>query len=151
VWIFGYLRMAPLALFLFGVAAAAILVNTTNIGFGAARYLGAVFVIVFIAVPFILDRSPILDPVDYVEFGIRVRVKRLAGNRMWEIGRIQSIEFKEVAGEDYDEQRQRGSLTQLTIRLRHAWPSPRLLINDAARQKIAAWAAAHGIPTVSST
>jgi hypothetical protein len=141
VWVFGYLRMAPLALFLFGVAAATIL---PNVGF-TSWYLRPAFLVVCVAVSLLLDRSPVLDPVDFIELGIRLRVKRLAGNRVWEIGRIQCIEFKEVASDDYDERRRRDKLVQLTIRLRHAWPSPRLLVSDTAREKIAVWADAQGI------
>jgi hypothetical protein len=88
----------------------------------------------------------VLDPVDYLVLGERLRVKRLAGNRTWELSHIERVEFSAPAGEDYDEAQRARRLVGITIRLRRAWPAPRLLISDLAARRIAGWAARRQIP-----
>ena len=143
VWAFGYVRMVPLLLFVGGIPIAVVLGDV-------ARAYPAVFapayLVLFVLTPLFLNWLPALDPVDFVVLGNRLRVKRLASNRTWELDRVEGVEFSEPLGADYDEAQRARRLVWVTIRLRRAWPSPRLLVSDAAARRIADWADRRQVP-----
>jgi hypothetical protein len=147
VWIYGWLRHVPPILWLGGLVVMCIL----------GRYLAAepwivvVALFLIIMVPVYLDRSRLLDPVDFIAFGpSALYVKRLAGRRAYFSADVHRIEFTRPADEDYDEKQLRRRYIDVTLRF-HRNRRYRLLAtpNDAA--KIATWASQHGRPVVERT
>jgi hypothetical protein len=143
VWAFGYVRMVPLLLFVGGIPIAIVLGDVAR---AYPAVFGPTYLVLFVLVPLFLNWLPALDPVDFAVFGDRVRVKRLAGNRTWDLDRVERVEFSDPSGQDYDEAQRARRLVWVTIRLRRAWPSPRLLVSDIAGRRIAEWAARRQVP-----
>jgi hypothetical protein len=144
VWAFGYVRMVPLLLFVGGIPIAVALGDVART---YPAVFGPAYLVLFVLVPLFLNWLPALDPVDFVALGgDRVRIKRLAGNRTWEMSRVERVEFAEPLGEDFDEAQRARRLVWVTIRLRRVWPSPRLLVSDVAARRIADWAARRQVP-----
>jgi len=142
VWVFGYLRMVPLLSFLGGVI---LMVFVLGRGAPVHPAFGIAVLVGVIILPFVLDRGPLLDPVDFVFLGDPVRVKRLAGDRTWPLSGIAGVELDRPEGEDYDEGQLTRRFVRVTIRLRHAWPSPRLLVTESDARAVAEWAANYNI------
>jgi hypothetical protein len=143
VWVFGYLRMVPLVLFVGGIPLAMALGDVAR---SYPALFGPAYLVLFVLLPLFLNFSWVLDPVDYVVLGERLRVKRLAGNRTWDLTRVAGVHFSESSGEDYDEAQRSRRLVWVTIRLRGAWPAPRLLVSELAARRVADWAARRHIP-----
>jgi hypothetical protein len=95
VWVFGYLRMVPLLLFVGGVL---LIVFVLGRGAPVQPAFGIAVILLVIVLPFTLDRTSLLDPVDYVILGDRVRVKRLAGERVWPLDRVVGVELDRPEG-----------------------------------------------------
>jgi hypothetical protein len=149
VWVFGYVRMVPLILFVGGIPIAIALGDVAR---AYPALFGPAYLVLFVFVPLFLNWLPALNPVDFVAFGDdRVQVKRLAGNRTWDLGRVERVEFSEPFGGDFDEAQRARRLVWVTIRLRQAWPSPRLLVSDVAARKIADWATRRQVPVAGTT
>jgi hypothetical protein len=149
VWVFGYVRMVPLLLFVGGIPIAIVLGDVAR---SYPALFGPAYLVLFVCVPLFLNWLPALDPVDYVAFGgDRLRVKRLAGNRTWDLDRVERVEFSDPFGEDFDEAQRARRLVWVTVRLRRAWPSPRLLVSDAAARRIADWAVRRRIPVAGTS
>jgi hypothetical protein len=143
VWVFGYVRMAPLVLFVGGAVTLFLLRNwllTLPVGTGTAALL-----LVFVG-PFVLDRLPQLNPVNYLVLSDRLQVTRIAGRaRVHEPGRVKAVEFTPREGEDYDDRQRRRPMTEVTVRLRRAWPA-RLLATREDAVALAVWAHGNGVP-----
>jgi hypothetical protein len=145
VWVYGYVRMAPLVLFVGGVAVLALLHQQL-------RRLPdeAAIAVLFVCLigPFVLDRLPALNPVNYLWLADAIRVVRLAGRpRDYSPDRVLRIELAPREGEEYDEQQpSRGGL-DVTIRFRRAWPA-RLLVSPHDARQLADWARRHGKPVL---
>lgn len=148
VWAFGYVRMVPLLLFVGGIPIAIALGDVAR---AYPAVFGPAYLVLFVCVPLFLNWLPALDPVDFVVLGDRVRVKRLAGNRRWDLDQVERVEYSEPLGADYDEAQRARHLVWVTIRVRRAWPAPRLLVSDAAARRIADWADRRQIPVVGKT
>src|SRR5262245_5585389 len=147
VWVYGWLRLAPPILWLGGLLFLCLL----------GRYLVSEPWIVIVAlflivlVPVYLDRSRLLDPVDFIALGpSAVYVKRLAGRRAYISADVTQVEFTKPADEDYDEKQLSRRYVEVVLRFRQS-RAYRLLAfpNEAAR--IATWAAQHSRPIVERT
>jgi hypothetical protein len=142
-WAYGFIRMAPFMLWVAGICMLALLMGVIQ-EFAA---MGLILAPIFLIVPLIIDRSPLLDPVDYVNFGECVMVKRLASQRSYVPERIHEIEFKAPPHEDYDDLHAGRRCTDVTIRLVRAWPA-RLLAKHEDAIAIACWANARRVRVV---
>jgi len=145
IWIFGWLRLAPAILWFGGLLLLCVFgryLSTVNpwIVVGAILLTGLV--------PVCLDRSRLLDPVDFIALGpSAVYVKRLAGRRAFSSADVAQIQLSKPADEDYDERQRTRRYVEVVIRFHRQWPY-RLLVspNDAA--KIVHWAGQHSRPVV---
>jgi hypothetical protein len=142
VWVFGYLRMVPLLLFVGGVV---LMVFVLGRGAPVQPEFGIAVIVIVIILPFTLDRTSLLDPVDYVILGDRVRIKRLAGERVWPLDRVVGVELDRPEGEDYDEGQLARRFVHVTLRLRRAWPAPRLLVTESDARAVSEWATSYNI------
>ncbi|HEX3149763.1 MAG TPA: hypothetical protein VHR66_16930 [Gemmataceae bacterium] len=143
VWIFGYVRMIPFVLFVGGIFGMVLLHWAVgDLPLAVAIPLG-LFVIV---VPFVLDRLPALNPVNYIWIADDLQVIRAAGRkRAYAPEHILAVEFAPREGEDYDDRDKNKRMTEVTFRLRHAWPVHLLAAHESA-VAIAVWARTRGLP-----
>jgi hypothetical protein len=145
VWVFGYLRMAPALAFFGGILLSFVVWKVAG---PLPLAVGVPLVVLPLVLPIFLDRSTLLDPVDYLLLGERIHVKRLAGARDFHIENVASVAFAQPAGEEYDEKQRAQRFADMRFRFRGAWLSVRLLVTEADARKVAEWAAAHGISIV---
>ena len=145
VWVYGFVRMAPLLLFAVGVTTLFFLHRQ----FG--RLPDAVaFPLLFVClvVPFVLDRWPGLNPVNYLWLSAELEVTRLAGRpRRYPSDRVVRVELARREGEEYDDRKPARGGTDVTVRLRWAWPV-RLLATPSDARLVADWARQHGLTVV---
>ena len=141
VWVYGYLRLAPPILWLGGLVGFVFAVEFVH----PHPTVGLTVFAVIIVGPLILDRSTLLDPVDFVVLADRVRVKRLAGNREFSLDRLVQITVTHPTGEDYDDRQRAHRFAELAVQFRGARPA-RLLVSHDDAVRVAAWAAAHQVP-----
>jgi hypothetical protein len=139
VYIFGFVRMLPAAMWITGIILVVLLGSYHRPQPAVMILLSAIVLVV----PILVDRSSLLDPVDYVTFGQQLTVKRLAGKKSHPPDRVLQIEFSSVDGDDYNDRNRRLQQYAVTIRLKHAWRA-HLLIASHHAPSIAAWANAHG-------
>lgn len=139
VYIFGFVRMLPAAMWIVGIILIVLLGNYHRPHPAVLIALTAIVLVV----PVLVDRSSLLDPVDHVTFGSQLLVKRLAGKKDYPLDRVLQIEFSSFEGNDYDDRSRQLQQCDVTIRLRRAW-SVRLLIASQHVVSIAAWASGHG-------
>ena len=147
VWIYGWVRMVPAILFFGGLVLMCLLgpyfvANPWIVGPGVLQILG---------VPVFLERSRLLDPVDFIAFGPSdVYVKRLAGRQASFATDITQIEFTKPADEDYDERQLSRRFVEVVLRFQRS-RAYRLLASSNDAAKIAAWAAQHGRSVIEQT
>jgi hypothetical protein len=144
VWVFGFVRMLPGVLFFGSLLAMYVLA-----AYGPPVPLWLAFVggVAVIAIPFALDRSTVLDPVDYILIGRRgIHVKRLAGKRNFWLHDVRRVEFGKPAGEDYDERQKLRRYAQVTIRLPGIRLPARLLVSEREAGLVREWAEGHRLP-----
>lgn len=147
VWVFGYVRVLPFLLWIGGILALVIFGRLIHLPLTAWVVICAT---IFLG-PIVLDRSPLLDPVNYILLvGRSVVVQRLGARREYAVERVERIEFDRPAGEDYDEKQRTRRFAELTIRFRKGWPA-RLLVTHADAVRVAGWAADHGRAVVERT
>ena len=142
VWAYGYLRLVPAILCVGGLLAFVIAVE-----FIRPHPLPAlcVFAVVIVG-PLLLDRSTLLDPVNFLLFGpVGVLVQRLAGKRAFSAQELLRIEVARPEGEDYDEKQRARRFAELTLHFRGRRRA-RVLATHADTVRVAEWAAARGIP-----
>ena len=142
-WAYGFIRMAPFLMYVAGICMLLLL-------FRVEPELGAIGLLlapVFFLGPLILDRSALLDPVDYVNFSEHMMVKRLVKQRSHPPERIIQIEFTAPPGEDYDDELAGRRFKALTIRIAGHWPAKLLVTHDDARA-IRDWARANRVRLV---
>src|SRR5436305_12398789 len=78
VWAFGFVRMAPLLLLIVGVLTiVAFEKDLRRLPHGVT----VTFIFVCLVGPFVVDRLPQLNPVDYLRLAGEIRVVRLVGRR----------------------------------------------------------------------
>jgi hypothetical protein len=143
VWVYGFVRLVPGVLFLGGIIGMWILVNYARPLPLAVAFLAGIAVV---AVPFALDRSTLLDPVDYVLLGKEwLHVKRLAGRRNFLIRDVRRIEFMRPPGEDYDERQKIRRYVEVTIRLPGIRLPARLLVSARESGLVMKWATARTV------
>lgn len=146
VWIYGFVRMAPGMLFVGGVIGMGIL---TSAGPPIPLPLAFVAGIAVVAIPLALDRSTLLDPVDYVLLGREwVHVKRLAGRRNRPVTGVRRVELRSPDGEDYDERQTVRRYAEVTIRFAGLRAPARLLVSTREAGLVADWAARAGVALV---
>jgi hypothetical protein len=147
VWIFGYVRMIPFVLFVGGIFGIILL----NWAVGPLPLPIAIPVCVLVlVVPFVLDRLTALNPVNYIWLADDLQVFRVAGRkRACPAERVLAVEFAPREGEDYDDRDKTKRMTEVTIRLRRAWPV-RLLAAHESAVAITVWARTRGLPIVES-
>lgn len=138
VWVFGYLRMMPLAMVI-GVIVVVMMFDVFSITPKAM----AIVLLGSIVGAVILDRSTLLDPVDFVELGSLIVVKRLAARREYAPSQLVQLELRTVESSDYDDRRQH--LVRLDLRLRRAC-RVRLLIPEHAVAALVDWATSLACP-----
>jgi hypothetical protein len=147
VWVFGFVRMAPVLILFCGLGA--LLLFHHHVG----RLPDAVaipLVLACLVVPFVLDRLPSLNPVNYVWVAADLHVTRLAGRpRRYPPDRVLRVELAPREGEEYDDRKPSRSGMDVTIRIRRAWPV-RLLASPGDAQLLAEWARRHGTPVAES-
>jgi hypothetical protein len=144
VWVFGYLRLIPAVLWLGGIL----------LFFLAVVYfkridpiVGLPLLAIILVGPLILDRSTLLDPVNYLVFGpTGVLVQRLAGRKTYSLDVLRQIEVVHPEGEDYDEKQRARRFAELTLTFRRR--RARLLATHADAVRVAEWAAARSISVV---
>ena len=143
VWVYGFVRMAPVFLLFVGLATLLIIHQHFK------RLPDAIaFTLLFVCliVPFILDRWPGLNPVNYVWLTEQLHVARLAGRaRAYPADRVLRVELAPRDGEEYDDRKPARGGMDVTVRLRRAWPV-RLLTSPQDAQLIVDWARQHGRP-----
>lgn len=145
VWVYGYVRTASLVLFLVGPLG--ILMLTDNVG-GIPSAVGLAAVLAIIFGLLALERAPLFNTVKCVWLGDRLHVARMAGRtRAYPPDRVQGVELAQPEGQEYDDNRTAGPLTQVTIRLHQAWPV-RLLVAAEDARRVTDWAAARQKPVV---
>jgi hypothetical protein len=143
VWIFGYVRMIPFVLFVGGIFGL-ILLNWAVGGLPLPFAIPASILV--LVVPFVLDRLPGLNPVNYIWISNDLQVFRAAGRkRAYPPDRILAVEFAPREGEDYDDRDKTRRMTNVTFRLQRAWPAHLVATHESA-VAIAVWARMHGRP-----
>jgi hypothetical protein len=141
VWVFGYLRLAPLILWLGGLVGFIFVVEYFKLHPTVAFPL---FWVVLIG-PLVLDRSRLLDPVNFVLFGVHgILVQRLAGKRTYPLDQVERIDMVRPEGEDYDEKQRARRFAELTLHFKKRHRA-RLLATHEDAVRVAAWAAARGV------
>jgi hypothetical protein len=141
VWVYGYVRMAPLVI-LFGGIALLLFLNQQLRRLPDGVAISVLFVC-FVG-PFVLDRLPPLNPVNYLWLTDAIRVVRLAGRpRDYLPQRVVGIELAPREGEEYDDRQPSRGGMDVTIRFRRAWPATLLVSPEDARQ-LADWARRRG-------
>lgn len=141
VWVYGYVRMAPLVL-LFGGIALLVILNQQLRRLPDAAAITVLFVC--LVGPFVLDRLPPLNPVNYLWLSNTIRIARLAGRaRDFAPDRVIRIELAPREGEEYDDQQPSRGGMDVTIRFRGAWPA-RLLVSPQDAGELSDWARRHG-------
>jgi hypothetical protein len=145
VWVYGYVRMAPLVL-LFGGIALLLILNQQLRRLPDEVAIAVLFVC--LVGPFVLDRLPPLNPVNFVWLSDAIRVVRLAGRpRDYPPERVVRIELAPREGEEYDDRQPSRGGMDVTIRFKWAWKASLLASPQDARQ-LADWARRHGKPVV---
>ena len=145
VWVYGFVRMAPLFLLFVGLAALLLLHHHFK-----RLPDGVAIPLVFFCLigPFVLDRWPGLNPVNYLWLAADLQVTRLAGRpRRYPPDRVLQIELASREGEEYDDRKPSRGGMDVTIRLRRAWPV-RVLVSPSGAKLLADWARRHGKPVV---
>jgi hypothetical protein len=145
VWVYGYLRVAPPILWFGGLLGFVFAVDFVRVHPAAGLTILAAILIG----PLILDRSTLLDPVDFVRFGNPILIKRLAGKRELPSDRLLQVRIGLPTGEDFDEKQRARRYAELTLRFRGA-RSAWLLVSHSDAVRVAAWAAARQIPVTES-
>jgi hypothetical protein len=143
VWVFGFVRMAPLVLFVGGMVALCLL-STQLRDLPTGVVLPLTIIVIF--GPFGLDRLPQLNPVSFLVLSARLRVTRIAG-RPREFGpdRVASVELAPREGEDYDDRDRGKRLVDAVVRFHGGWPA-RLQVTEEAAAALADWARGNGVP-----
>jgi len=143
VWIYGYVRLAPLVVFFVGMAT--LCVVSTQIKDLPTTVVLPLTIIIFVG-PFVLDRLPQLNPVNFLILSKQLRVTRIAG-RPWDFApaRIVSVELTPREGEEYDDGDRGRRLVNVVVRFRGRWPA-RLVATDEAATALANWARRRGRP-----
>jgi hypothetical protein len=145
VWVYGFVRMAPV--FLLFVGLATLLVAHRHFK-RLPDEVAIPLLFVCLIGPFVLDRWPGLNPVNYVWLADQLQVARLAGRpRGYAPDRVLRVEVVPREGEEFDDRKTSRGGIDVTIRLRRAWPV-RLLTSPRDAQVIAEWARRHGKPVV---
>lgn len=139
-WAYGFIRMAPAMMYVGGIA----LVVFILIVFPSYRVAGMILAPFVLVVPVLIDRSALLDPVDYINFSEHMMVKRLVKQRSHPPERIKQIKFAKPSGEDYDDQHTGRRCTEVTIRINGYWPA-KLLVKHEDTRAISEWAALNGV------
>jgi hypothetical protein len=144
VWVYGYLRLVPAVLWVGGLVLFVLAVEYIR-----PHPIPALCVFALILVgPLALDRSTLLDPVNYVVFGpAGLLVQRLAGKRSFWQDELLRVEVVRPEGEDYDEKQRARRFAELTLRFRRRRRA-RLLATHADAVRVAEWAAVRNIPVV---
>jgi len=145
VWFYGFARMIPLVMWLGGIGLMIFVVSQ----FRPSPAVALPMVVLVFAVPIVLDRSKILDPVEYINFGEYVMVKRIVSKRSLPFERVRQIEFSTPDGEDFDDKNKGRRMKDVTIRFRRAWPA-KLNATGEDAVSIADWANAYGLKLVES-
>lgn len=145
VWFYGFARMIPPGMWLGGIFIMIVVGTQVRIPpVVALPILALIFVL-----PVILDRSKLLDPVDYINFGEYVMVKRIVSKRSFPIDRIRQIELSSPEGEDFDDQNRSQRMCDVAIRFRRAWPA-KILATREDVASIASWARISGLKILQS-
>jgi hypothetical protein len=148
VWVYGYVRMAPVVLLFGGIALLLALREHLR---RLPDEVAIALLFVCLVGPFVLDRLPMLNPVNYLWLAGAIRVARLAGRpRDYPPERVVGIDLAPREGEEYDDrQASRGGM-DVTIRFRRAWPAS-LLVSPQDARHLADWARRHGKPVTERT
>ena len=143
VWVYGFVRMIPVVMF-FGTIAVFVAVMMTGNRLSREITFFSTAVVLILAV--VLDRSALIDPVNYVLLGQRgIFVQRLAGRRSFWMREIGGVEFRQPSGEDYDEKQKARRFAEVTIRVSR-WRFPaRLLVSEREAGLVQEWAEKHGL------
>lgn len=139
VWFYGFARMIPPIMWLGGIGVMIFVVNQ----FRPSTAVALPLVTLLFLGPIALDRSKILDPVEYINFGEYVMVKRIISKRSLPHDRVVQIEISYPEGDDYDDRNKGRQMKDVTIRFRRAWPA-KLHVTDEDATLIADWAKANG-------
>ena len=141
VWVYGFVRLVPGVMF-FG--AIAVFVAVMLAGGRPSRQITFFATIAVLIVAVAVDRSALIDPVDYLLIGRRgVYVKRLAGKRNFRLREVRGVDFRHPEGEDYDEKQKARRYVEVTLRLSR-WRYPaRLLVSEREAGLVREWAATH--------
>ena len=145
VWVYGYVRMAPVVLLFGGLALLLILKAVPPAPAGRGRHLAPVR---------LLDRAVRARPVADAEPGqLPLAVGRDPGGPAGRpaaglpAGKVVGIELAPREGEDYDDRQPARGGMDVTIRFRRAWPAS-LLVSPQDARHLADWARRHGKPVV---
>jgi hypothetical protein len=145
VWVYGYVRMAPVVLLFGGLALLLILKEYLR---RLPDEVAISLLFVCLVGPFVLDRLPMLNPVNYLWLSDAIRVARLVGRpRDYPPGRVVGIELAPREGEEYDDRQPARGGMDVTIRFRRAWTAS-LLVSPRDARHLADWARRHGKPVV---
>lgn len=139
VWYYGIARMIPAVLWLGGIGLMIFLVAQFRISTPVALPLA---ILVFLG-PIAMDRSKLLDPVEYIHFGEFVMVKRIVSKRSLPFDRVVQVEISHSEGDEYDDRYKGRQMKDVTIRFRRAWPA-KLHVPHEDAGLIADWAHAFG-------
>lgn len=145
VWVYGYVRMAPLVLLCGGIAVLVVLNHQLRRLPDAAAI--AVLFVCFVG-PFVLDRLPALNPVNYLWLSDVIRVVRLAGRpRDYPPERVVRIDLAPREGDEYDDRQPARGGMDVTVRFRRAWKAS-LLVSPQDARHLTDWARRHGRPVL---
>jgi hypothetical protein len=148
VWVYGFVRMAPLLLLFVGLATLLFFHQHFK---RLPDEVAVPLVFVCLIGAFVLDRWPGLNPVNYVGLSADLEVTRLAGRpRGYPPDRVVRVELAPREGEEYDDRKPARGGIDVTVRVRRAWPV-RMLVSPRDAQVVAAWARGHGKPVHESS